>query len=224
MPPEQAASEYRSVEFTDAEIKGKKLHGYAAVFDMPWDERLTKETGYVEELRRGLFRKAIPRSGDIPLLWQHDRNQLLARTGSGSLILEEDGKGLRVEADLPKSGLGAYVTELIQRGDVRGMSYGRLAGRDDQTLERRGGTAYRVVHDARKILDVALTWEPTYPDAAVELRSLGFVALPLQDVFGGEETQTEDTAPEVPPDVKADAFSRRMAEVRIQRLEGRTFP
>ncbi len=218
--------EYRSVEFVDAELKGRKLHGYAAVFDQPWDERATKLAGYVEELRRGLFRKALPRSGDIPLLWQHDRDQFLARTGSGTLTLEEDGKGLRVEAELPKSGLGAYVAELIDRGDIHGMSYGRVASKDDQKMERRNGVWHRIVHDAREITDVCLTWEPTYPGATVELRSLGFVATPLQEIVGGLEEQTDEAAAEHPPDTnEAEPFSRRLAEIRIRALEeGGMFP
>ena len=216
-----SAPEYRSVEFTDAEVKDRTLHGYAAVFDTPWSDQLTEELGYVEELRRGLFRKALPRSGDIPLLWQHDRNQLLARTESRTLRLEEDGKGLRVEAELPRTGLGEYVREMLDRGDIRGMSYGRLAGKNDQTMEQRGGTWHRVVHDARKILDVCLTWEPTYPDAAVEFRAVSFVAQPLQELVGGLEEQTGDAATEDPPETEtADAFSRRTADIRINVLEG----
>lgn len=216
-----ASPEYRSAAFTDAEVKGRKLHGYAAVFDTPWDERATKLVGYVEEIRRGLFRKALPRSGDVPLLWQHDRNQFLARTGSGTLKLEEDGKGLKVEADLPKGGLGGYVTELIDRGDVRGLSYGRLASPNDQTMEKRNGVWHRIIHDAREITDVCLTWEPTYPDTTVELRSLGFVAKPLQEVLGGLEEQTEEAVTGDPPDTDtADTLARRAAEIRINILEG----
>jgi HK97 family phage prohead protease len=214
--------EYRSVGFVDAEVKDRKLHGYAAVFDTPWDERATKMMGYVEEIRRGLFRKALPRSGDIPLLWQHDRDQFLARTGSGTLKLEEDAKGLRVEADLPKNGLGAYVRELIDRGDVHGLSYGRTAAPGDQTMEKRNGVWHRIIHDARDITDVCLTWEPTYPDAVVELRALGFVATPLQEILEGQGEQLEEAATDDPPstDETADVFSRRTAEIRIDILEG----
>lgn len=223
---ETGMREYRSAEFVDVAVKDRKLHGYAAVFDMPWDERATESAGYVEELRRGLFRKALPRSGDIPLLWQHDRNQLLARTGSGSLVLEEDGKGLRVEAELPKSGLGEYVRELIDRGDVRGMSYGRIASPGDQRIEKRNGIWHRVIHDARKILDVTLTWEPTYPDATVELRSAGFVVTPLQEILGGVEAQTEEAAEGIPPDGMTRAQAqRRLVEFRLRELEeGGIFP
>jgi HK97 family phage prohead protease len=223
---EHSFREYRSAQFVDVEMKDRKLHGYAAVFDTPWDKRATEMVGYTEELRRGMFRKALSRSDDVPLLWQHDRNQLLARTGSGSLVLEEDGRGLRVEADIPKSGLGEYVRELIDRGDVKGMSYGRLGDRNTQRMEKRGGHWFRVIHDAKEITDVTLTWEPTYPGATVELRSAGFVVTPLQEILDGLEEQTEEAAEGHPPDVNTvQQLTGRMAELRIRELEqGGMFP
>lgn len=193
-------TESRSVELVDAEVKGLNFRGYAAVFDTPWNERLIEETGYEERISRGAFRKALSRSGDVPLLWQHDRHQLLATTKADTLRLSEDGKGLLVEAKLPKNGLGAYAREMIERGDVRGMSYGRLYGPGDTKMEKRDGLYRRLVTGAQRILDVSLTWEPAYTATQVELRSLGFVATPLQELLGGEEPQTEKAVSESPPD------------------------
>lgn len=222
--------ERRSVELVDAELKGHNFRGYAAVFDAPWSDALTEEYGYVEEIRHGTFRKALAAKNDVPLLWQHDANQLLATTKSGALKLEEDGKGLLVQAKLPKTGLGEYVRELVERGDVRGMSYGRDAGANDQTFERRGGVIYRVVRGAQKLIDVTLTWQPAYPGTNVELRS-GFVATPLQELLDGAETQIEDAAAESPPDDEAwwgeeppepsAADPRPWWESYIQQIEGR---
>ena len=101
-----------------------EFRGYAAVFDTPWHQESVDAAGYVEIVARGAFRKALGQSGNIPLLWQHDRNQMLATTQADTLRVSEDGKGLLVEATLPRSGLGEYVREMIERGDVRGMSYG----------------------------------------------------------------------------------------------------
>lgn len=193
-------AEYRSVELVDAELKGHNFRGYAAVFDLPWNDHLAETYGYVEEIRRGTFRKALAAGNDVPLLWQHDRNQLLATTKSGALQLSEDGRGLLVQAKLPKTGLGEYVRELIDRGDVRGMSYGREAGPHDQRFERRGGVVRRIVSGAQRLLDVTLTWEPAYAGTEVELRSAGFVATPLQELLDGAESQIEDAVTESPPD------------------------
>jgi HK97 family phage prohead protease len=167
---------------------------------------MIEQTGYVEKVARGAFRKALSSSGDIPLLWQHDRNQLLAKTPN-TLKVREDAKGLLVEAKLPKSGLGEYVREMIADGNVKGMSYGREYAPGDTTIERRGGTYYRLVTGAKRLLDVSLTWEPTYEATEVELRA-GFVAVPLQELLSGVEAQTEPSGngEQPPDDGKPDAW------------------
>ena len=78
----------------------------------------------METIARGAFRKALGSSGNIPLLWQHERRDMLATTGAGTLSLKEDGRGLAFEADLPDNPLGEYVRSMVERGDVRGMSFG----------------------------------------------------------------------------------------------------
>lgn len=195
-------TEHRSVDLVDADVKGRVFRGYAAVFNTPWNDTLTQATGYIEKLKPGVFRKAIPTSGDIPLLWQHDRNQLLATTGSGDVKIREDGKGLLTEATLPSNHLADYVLSLVESRNVRGMSYGiQLDPKRDVMLQRDGSGIYtKTVIGARRLLDVSLTWEPAYTATTAELRSTGFVAVPLQELLGGEEPQTEDAVAEQPPD------------------------
>lgn len=201
------AIEWRSAELVDVEMKGNNFRGYAAVFDAPWNDFLTGQFGYVEKVKPGAFRKALSKTENIPLLWQHDRQQLLATTRGNTLRLKEDGKGLLVEAKLPKTGLGAQVREMVERGDVRGMSYGREAAPSDTKFEKRDGLVYRLVTGAQRLLDVSLTWEPAYPGTEVELRSLDFVALPLQEITSGAESQTGEAVEATPPDEdKPDAW------------------
>jgi HK97 family phage prohead protease len=102
-------NEYRAAALVGSEVKGRTLHGYAATFDSPWNKRLVEARGYVETIRRGAFRKALGRSDNVPLLWQHERRDMLATTGAGTLRLKEDGRGLYFEADLPENPLGEYV-------------------------------------------------------------------------------------------------------------------
>lgn len=197
------------------------FRGYAAVFDSPWNEALVEKMGYVETVARGAFRKALSASSNVPLLWQHERRDMLATTKSGNLRIAEDGKGLLVEAKLPKNPLGEYVRSMIEAGDVRGMSYGILTAPEDSEVERRDGVIYRTIRSARRLIDTTLTWEPAYDATTVELRDMsGFAALPLQELVGGLEAQTGDAARE-PASFKRDLeLSRRVLEVRIKALEG----
>lgn len=204
--------EYRSAALVDAEVNNMDFRGYAAVFDAPWNQALIDRMGYVESVARGAFRKALAGGGNIPLLWQHDRRDMLATTQSGNMKIKEDGKGLLVEAKLPANPLGEYVRSMIESGDVRGMSYGIESLPDDSDLEMRNGVMHRIVRHARRLIDTTLTWEPAYDATTVELRNQsGFAALSLQELGGGTEEQTVDAA-------ETDQTSWPEAERRINNL------
>lgn len=211
-------SEFRSADLVDAEISGMNFRGYAAVFDSPWSDDLQQAMGYKETIARGAFRKALSAGNNVPLLWQHDKNQVLATTQSGNLRLKEDGKGLYVEANLPDTTLGRDVREMISRGDVRGMSYGIQTAREDSKVSRVDGVIHRSIANVRRLIDVTLTWEPAYPDTSVELRTLGFAALPVQAIIRGLEEQTGDAAGKK-PSFRASPYKGRMADLLISELE-----
>lgn len=199
--------EWRSVDLVDADLKGNQFRGYAAVFDSPWNEKLIEATGYVEKVSRGIFRKALAKDPDVPLLLGHDRHQFLARTGSGNVRIMEDGKGLLTEAKLPNNHLGEYARSLIESGDMNGMSYGiSLDPKRDTLLSKVDGVMTRTIVGIQSLLDVSLTWEPAYKATSAELRSAGFVATPLQELLDGAETQIEDAAAESPPDGEPEAW------------------
>jgi HK97 family phage prohead protease len=213
--------EFRSAELVDASLSGRTVHGYAAVFDTPWNERLVERNGYVETIARGAFRKGLSAGGNIPLLWQHERRDMLATTGGGTLRLKEDARGLAFEADLPTNPLGEYVREMVERGDVRGMSYGMASIPDqDSTITRnQDGRYQRTINNVRQLLDVTLTYDPSYEEATVELRSMGFAALPLQEIVGGLEAQPDEAAT-AKASIAMAAYRKRTDAVRLTILEG----
>lgn len=191
------ARELRSAELVDAAIKGRTIHGYAAVYDSPWSDSLIEDTGYIEKVAHGAFRKALGNAGNVPLLWQHDNDAMLATTRNRSLRLKDDAKGLYFEADLPNTTLGNDVLEQIRRGDVWGMSYGfRSDPQQDSSYTYSPPPPMRTLNNVRRLLDVTLTWQPAYEATSVELRSKGFVALPMQELFSGAEEQAEHAAGE----------------------------
>lgn len=197
--------EMRSVSFADVEVKGFKMRGYAAVFDVPWSPALTEKMGYVEKTARGTFRKVLGRSPQVPLRWlDHLQGDVLATTNGKTLRLKEDGKGLDVQAILPQSPIGEHAREMIARGDVRGMSYGIATLPSDSTIEQRSGVYYRTIKGAQEMLDVTLTFEPAYDATSVELRTVGFAAVPLQALVVGDGAQS-DPARQDSPD-QADAW------------------
>lgn len=216
--PENPRRELRSATLADIEAKGRTVHGFAAVYDTPWRDDAIEQMGYVEEVARGAFRKALSRSPNVPLLWQHERRDMLATTGAGTMRLKDEPRGLYFEAELPQNPLGDYVLSMVERGDVRGMSYGIETLPADSTVEKRGLQYVRRVNNAQRLLDVSMTYEPTYEAATVELRSLGFAALPLQELLDGNEEQVEPAVADT-SSIAMLEYRRRTAAVLISILE-----
>lgn len=157
--------ETRSIAST-FETDGKKLVGYAAVFNSPSQVMRERGRTFTEIIRPGAFTKALASGGDIISTFNHDPSRLLGRTSSGTLRLTEDERGLRFEVDLPES--AADVRELVQRGDLNGASFAFAV--------RQGGEKWDADHQTRELTDLYLAElgpvvQPAYPATSVGLRS-----------------------------------------------------
>jgi len=101
-------------------VAGRKLVGYASVFDSP--ARIG--SGFTEIVRRGAYAATLAKGADVLCLAEHDPARLLGRTASGTLKLAEDSRGLHFEVSLPETTLGADILALAERGDIGGASVG----------------------------------------------------------------------------------------------------
>lgn len=144
--------------------KGKKLVGYAAVFNTPANIGGV----FVEEVKPGAFRSAI-KDDDIRALIDHDKGRVLGRNKSGTLRLMEDDIGLRFEIDPPDTQAARDLMHLIERGDVTGASFGFRARVDEWDYDAK--PAKRSLVDVA-LHDVSIVTYPAYPEAGVALRSL----------------------------------------------------
>jgi HK97 family phage prohead protease len=100
-------------------VSGRRLAGYAAT----WNSE-AKIGSFTETITRGAFAASLASGKDILALVDHQPTALLARTGSGTLRLSEDARGLAFEIDVPQTTLGNDVLALAERGDLGGMSFG----------------------------------------------------------------------------------------------------
>lgn len=142
---------------------GRTIAGYAAVFNSAADI-----AGFFREvIAPGAFAEAV--SGDVRALVDHDTGRVIGRTTAGTLRLAEDDKGLAVEIDLPDTGDGRDLGELIKRGDVSGMSFGFEVTK--QTWDETGEIPLRTIQ-AVKLFEVSVVAFPAYDDTTIALRSL----------------------------------------------------
>jgi HK97 family phage prohead protease len=123
----------RDVEFRTVEVGGLELRavqddttgmpmrfsGYAAVFDSP-----SEPLPFIETIAPGAFSRSLQSGRETRMFLNHNTDQVLASTKSGSLTVTEDSRGLMVDAQLPDTSYGRDLSVLIQRGDVHSMSFG----------------------------------------------------------------------------------------------------
>ena len=158
----------------DAGKEGSKIVGYASVFNQ-W-----ADIGGIfrERVKPGAFAKSIKES-DVRALWNHDERFVLGRNKSGTLTLEEDEQGLRVEIDPVPATWAKDLMVSMQRGDVNQMSFGFTVNKQDVNYERNERTLVDV-----SLFDVSVVTYPAYPTTTAQVRGM----FQKQDV---EEQQDE---------------------------------
>ena len=155
-----ATFERRAVS-TELRTRGRRLEGYAALFD-------TEATigTFSETIKRGAFGVSLRSGRDILALADHDPHRVLARTRSGSLRLSEDARGLAFDLDLPETQAGRDVLALAERGDIGGASFGFVATDEEWAGDRREVRAANLFE-----VSIVSAW-PAYDGTVVNARSL----------------------------------------------------
>lgn len=152
----------------EGEGESRKLTGYAAVFD---SETVIGEM-FREVIRPGAFAKTL-RESDQVALFDHNTGMPLGRKSRGTLALEENDKGLRVEVVPPANTWGDDVYEAVKRGDVEGMSFAfaTVKERWDEGQTREGKLPLREILEAR-LFEVSFVTFPAYEATEAEARSI----------------------------------------------------
>jgi HK97 family phage prohead protease len=156
-----AAPEQRTIDVDvgSLDTRGRTVVGYAALYDV-----LSEDLGgYKERISPGAFQGVL--DSDVRALLNHDPNEVLGRTKSGTLRLFDEPKGLRFELDLPDSPLGQNMRSAISRGDLDGASFRFEVGQEAWDGD------VRTVKTVKRLHDVTLATYPAYPAASVELRT-----------------------------------------------------
>lgn len=172
----------------------RTLTGYAVV----WNSDTTIGDYFVEQIAKGAFTKTL-RGGDILALVNHDSGRVVGRTKSGTLRLQEDDHGLKVEIDVPDTTDGNDLWALVERGDISGMSFSFRATK--QEWDETGDIPHRVVQEA-DLYEVTATPIPAYPDTSLALRSLEQVRKEGRSALEEAEKRSKD----------AQAAKRRISE------------
>lgn len=155
---------YRGKEVR-ASSDGKRLEGYAAVFDSA-----SEPIGYTERIAPGAFTRSLADGDEVLALVEHDPGRVLGRLTAGTLRLKQDKRGLWVSIDIPNTTDGNDVRELVRRGDLSQMSFAFVPHDDGSEWEtdQRGGRN-RLITSAR-LYDVSVVSVPAYSETEVSVR------------------------------------------------------
>jgi HK97 family phage prohead protease len=115
-----------------------------------------------------------PRGGlDVLALFNHDENQVLGRSTSGTLEINRTDKGLAYAITPPDTQLGRDVVTLLRRSDLTGASFAFSVAQGGERWDQSGdGPATRTVTRVENLFDISVVSRPAYPSSSAALRSL----------------------------------------------------
>ncbi|WP_321994822.1 HK97 family phage prohead protease [Clostridium butyricum] len=150
------------------EIRKNKviLDGYVNAICRDSRPLMSPQGLFVEQIRPGVFQRALNRNDDVKLLFNHLENRCLGSTKQGNLNLFEDSIGLRAicEVDDPE------VIEKAKKGELRGWSFGFVKNKDswepkDEKIQRR------FIEDMDLLEVSILDCTPAYVGTSIESRN-----------------------------------------------------
>jgi len=148
------------------------LRGRAVVYGVPTTISTPYGT-FDEVIEAGALRTALT-DQRITAVREHDPGRLLGRVSSGTLELRDTPFGLDMRVVLPGTELGRETAELVQRGDLAGMSFA-FSGVEDEWHDpaQRGGRPTRVITQVRRLFDVSIVTWPAYEGTRVSVQRDG---------------------------------------------------
>jgi Escherichia/Staphylococcus phage prohead protease len=165
---EKRVMNIRNLEIRSGEGEGEtpKITGYAAVFNEVSEELW----GFREKIAPGAFDDVL--EDDVRATFNHDSNYILGRSLSGTLKLEQDDIGLRVEINPPPTAWARDLLVTMERGDVDRMSFHfRVAEDGDEWLATEEGDWLRTLNKFSELFDVSVVAFPAYPQTSAEVRA-----------------------------------------------------
>lgn len=152
------------------EGEAPKIRGIAP----PWNSKSVDLGGFREVFLSTAFDKFLAkRKVDVPLLFNHDPSQILARTTNGTLRIEKSDKGLAYEGDPVPTADSEKVLTLIRTKTIFGSSFAfTVNGAKGESFEEdERGNITRTISDAT-LWDVSPVTNAAYPQSTLSARSI----------------------------------------------------
>ena len=158
-----------TVEDLRVESRGaaRVIRGHAIVFGRP-SENLG---GFREVIQPEAVDRTLKEGVDLRALVDHDSAKIIGRMSAGTLRVEKDAQGLRIEIDPPDTSVAQDIVESIRRRDVTGMSFAFRTMPNGEDWDFKADPPVRSVTDML-VREVSIVTWPAYPQTDVAMRSL----------------------------------------------------
>lgn len=184
--------EHRTMKMDGMKIREengtRKLEGYFAVFDQPYEV----VPGWIETVAPGAFSRALTSGEDVKVLWNHDSNIVLGSTENKTAYLREDERGLfgnSVINEQDQDAKNGYAR--VDRGDVRGCSFGFDIARMEETWDDDGTYRTRIL-EAYPLYEVSPCTFPAYTQTSVTARAKEQLDTARQKLAEAKEKKRND--------------------------------
>lgn len=172
--------------------ESRSVSGYAVVFNSE-----SRDLGFYETIAEGAITEETLRNSDVFATFNHDMNQVLARSnkGVGSLELSLDERGLHYRYDAPHTNLGDAVLEHIDRGDLTDASFAfTIADEPDAQRWERGkdGNIYRTILKIDRLYDISNVWVGAYAEASTHRNSPDEYSKYINELEAKEELERRE--------------------------------
>jgi HK97 family phage prohead protease len=156
------------IEKRDGDTESRTISGYAVVFGKASSVLGGKSFGFTETIGRAAF-DGVDMSGVIAT-FNHNFDNVLARSDSGSLTLSMDNTGLRYSFESPNTTYGNDLLENVRNGNVKGSSF-MFTVRDQKWTYRDEGVDEREITQVDELFELGPVTIPAYPDTTAAQRS-----------------------------------------------------
>lgn len=203
--------EVRSFKSADVEVRkangDKIISGWAIVYNSPADIG-----SFVEYVRPGAADKSI-RKGQVLALWNHNMDSPIGNQAVGTLVLDQQPKGIRYSITLPKSPLGDMVYEAARRQDATGTSFGFVldgSSPEPETWQYDAqGDLCRYLNSI-ELIEVSPCTIPAYSAStltAEDIRSIRAKLDSKRNLLDDDDNSDCDCDPDIDPDCDCDEDS-----------------
>jgi HK97 family phage prohead protease len=121
---------------------------------------------------------------DVPLVLEHDRKEVLARSRGGSLAFDNRPDGLYIKAKMLTT-RGREVWESVKAGLLTAFSFAFPLDSEIMRDGTRDGLPFLRVKRIPRLLDVSVVFEPAYSSTFANARSADWI----ENAIGRDRTK-----------------------------------